>query len=472
VPRPEKWKAPAPPADTTTTLAKLEKRARKDVAAAVAEAVGPLAGKVDAAAEAVRAELAKQAGPLGPFGEKVKARLGRPVEKDEEKALVVMVAIRGLTVDDAVALLAADADRPSQAGRVVGAAFGPAAVAHLAVAARPPVSLRDGADGAFRLPADVIARDRTKVRDVARAALRSEKADGTAIIALRAAEKGTSIRVAFEEAMAQGCALPSGRTHAVPELVTALLDSVRDLAAEDTRAATEWRELRQALDGIDERYYTDQRDRDAIRDAKARLAALGRDTDAYERAVGLGCTLLGEYGPDAAPALTWLRATVNNSAPWRSSAADAVRRITTSAPVPKPAPKPVECVLSLGEKKGPLDQKAFAVELKNNTDKDIELLSTLPGGLLVFLDVAIEGPDGKRISPEFYDLTIASPFAPPPRLVGTLGAGKSEKVELWLARYVEKPDELKPGKYRVRVKFVYGGHTALSEWVGFEIAKP
>lgn len=143
-----------------------------------------------------------------------------------------------------------------------------------------------------------------------------------------------------------------------------------------------------------------------------------------------------------------------------------------AAPVPKPAPKPVECVLTRAPKKAPLDDKAFAVELKNNTDKDVDVFSTLPGGLLVFLDVAVEGPDGKRISPEFYDAMIASPFAPPPRLVGTLAAGKSEKVELWLARYVEKPDELKPGKYRVRVTFRYKDHAAVSEWVAFEVAKP
>ncbi len=38
-----------------------------------------------------------------------------------------------------------------------------------------------------------------------------------------------------------------------------------------------------------------------------------------------------------------------------------------------------------------------------------------------------------------------------------------------LGRYIEKRDELKPGKYRVRVKFRYDKFAAVSEWVPFEI---
>jgi hypothetical protein len=139
------------------------------------------------------------------------------------------------------------------------------------------------------------------------------------------------------------------------------------------------------------------------------------------------------------------------------------------APVPKAKP-PVECVLTLNGKKDALDDAAFAVELKNNTDTPIELLSTLPFGPLVFLDVEIQNSDGKRVSPEFYDATISSPFAPPPKLVGKLETGKGERIELFsLKRYFEKPDEIKPGKYRVRVTFRYAKRTATSEWVSFEV---
>jgi len=141
------------------------------------------------------------------------------------------------------------------------------------------------------------------------------------------------------------------------------------------------------------------------------------------------------------------------------------------APVPKAKP-PVTCVLTLNGKKNPLDDKALTIELKNNTDKAIELLSTLPFGVMVFLDIAIEDADGKRISPESYDASISSPFAPPPKRIGTLEVDKADRIELFsLSRYFEKPDQIKPGKYRVRVKFAYKDYTATSEWVNFEIKK-
>jgi hypothetical protein len=140
------------------------------------------------------------------------------------------------------------------------------------------------------------------------------------------------------------------------------------------------------------------------------------------------------------------------------------------APVPKDAKPPVSCAVALDPKLGPLDMKACTVTLTNNTNEAIGLYSTLPGGLLVFLDVEIQGPDGKRISPERYDAMIASPFAPPPRLVCSLEPNKPVKLELWLSRYVEKPEELKSGKYRVRVKFSHAeGKSATSEWAAWEV---
>jgi hypothetical protein len=143
-----------------------------------------------------------------------------------------------------------------------------------------------------------------------------------------------------------------------------------------------------------------------------------------------------------------------------------------TSPVPKDAKPPVSCAVALDAKLGPLDMKAWSVTLTNNNTEAVGLYSTLPGGLLVFLDVEIEGPDGKRISPKNYDAMIASPFAPPPRLVGSLEPNKPVKLELWLARYVEKPEELVPGKYRVRVKFGYAeDKSTTSEWTAFEVKK-
>ncbi|HVL15083.1 MAG TPA: hypothetical protein VM529_21105 [Gemmata sp.] len=140
-----------------------------------------------------------------------------------------------------------------------------------------------------------------------------------------------------------------------------------------------------------------------------------------------------------------------------------------TSPVPKDAKPPVACTVAFDQKRDPLERDSLSVTLINNTPDAIEFFSTLPAGILGFLDVNVEGPDGKRVSPEFYDAMISSPFAPPARLVGELDPTKPLKISLWLARYAGKPEELTPGKYRARVKFSYSDRVAMSDWVTFEV---
>lgn len=458
-----KWKAPTLPAEPTT-LAKLEASARKDVAAAIADEVERLTAKVDEAVAVIRGELDVAVGPLKPFVEKVQARLGRVLGAPDEAQLMAAVAARGWTVDEAVALLAADADRPALAARLVGVAAAPGFVAHLAVAATPPAALKSGGDGAFRLPPEAAARDRTKIREAVRTALDRLAAGRT---------REPFSRAAFEASVIRSLGLTDVSKPSPTEFVFGVFDATRDAATDHDRVSKEWESLRGAVRELDERDTDDPELVLAIRRAKERVEALAEQLIEARAEIKFGCDTLGEYGPAAAPALAWLRTAAGDSAAWKEHAASAVERIAAKpAPVPKGAKPPVECVATLDSKKKPLDDQAFTVELKNNADKDIELYSTLPGGVLVFLDVAIEGPDGKRISPSFYDAVISSPFAPPARLIGTIEAEKSLKVELHsLNRYFPKPDEVKPGKYRVRVKFRYKDHTATSEWVPFEVAE-
>jgi hypothetical protein len=260
---------------------------------------------------------------------------------------------------------------------------------------------------------------------------------------------------------------------ATSEYVQAILDASRDLADEYRWLAEELRSVNKALDDLAKADLTNPDNVAALQQLKTHNEALTKVAKAGVVAVQYGCDLLGEYGPAAAPALLWLRAAADSKAPWQPNAVAAIAKIApNAAPVPKGAKPPVECVLTRDSSVHPIEVKAFTVELKNNTDKDIELYSTLPGAVLVFLDVEIENADGKRISPKFYDATIASPYGPPPKLVGTLVADKVEKIELSaLRRYVEKPEELKPGKYRVRVHFRYMTHTAVSEWVPIELGE-
>jgi hypothetical protein len=142
--------------------------------------------------------------------------------------------------------------------------------------------------------------------------------------------------------------------------------------------------------------------------------------------------------------------------------------VSAAAPVPKDAKPPVSCVVSLDPKLDPLDKGALTATMTNNTPDPIEFYSQLPAGMLGFIDVEIQGPDNKRISQERYDAMISSPYATA-QLVGKLEPNKQLKLELWMARYVGKPEELKPGKYRVRVKLVYGERMTTSEWLAWEV---
>jgi uncharacterized protein YecE (DUF72 family) len=54
-----KWERPRPPAETDTTLARLEKRTRKDLIAAARPEMEKLAKKVAATAESIRDQLPK-----------------------------------------------------------------------------------------------------------------------------------------------------------------------------------------------------------------------------------------------------------------------------------------------------------------------------------------------------------------------------------------------------------------------------
>jgi hypothetical protein len=464
----EKWKAPKPPSEKETTLTKLAKDARKDATNTVLAEFARLAEKVTSTTDAIRAEKAKRAKPVALFEEKLIARQGRPIEQGLEKQMVAFAALRGLTVDDAATLLAAATDRPAQAARLVTAGLAqsaPAFAANLAVSSQPAVVLVPGQYGGFTLPESIVAHDRSRLRQLARTVLERYGELSN--------DQPRPSRSDFETALSRLSGLWKNEALSQSEYVQAILDATRDLADDSRWLTEELQAVNKALDALAKADLTNPDNIAALQQLKAHNEALTKIVQRGVLAVQYGCELLGEYGPAAAPALPWLRAAADSKAPWQANATAAIAKIEPkAAPVPKGAKLPVECILTRDSKLGPMEAKAFTVELKNNIDKDIEIYSSLAGTLLVFLDIEIENPGGKRISREFYDRSIASPFAPPPKLVGTLVADKGEKIELpALSRYLEKPEELKPGKYRVRVKFQYMTHTAVSDWVPIEIGE-
>ncbi|MBA4064184.1 MAG: hypothetical protein C0501_10810 [Isosphaera sp.] len=438
------WRSPVPTRGETTAAA-LEKEARAGLVTAAAAEVERLAGPVAATAAAVRAELDARAGALAPFAGKVQARLGRPVADGDEAEVVAAAAARGLTVDDAVSLLAGPADAPARAARVVGAALAPAA--HLAVAGRPPASLKPGEDGGFRAPAEVAARDRGRVREAVRAAL---------------AAAADADRAGFEAAVGRafGSVPPD-------DLASALFDAARDLAAAHAGTAADLRSLADALDRLDGIAFDDPDDAAAVRKAKVRRDELTQELSAGAGAVRATLRLLAEYGPAAPAARPWLAE--QRGSPWAAAAAAVPLVATAPAPVPKGAKPPVGCAITLDPKADPFAEKSLTVRLTNNTPDPIELSSSLPGGVRVFLDVEVQDPAGKRVSTEFYYAAISSPYFEKMN-VGTLRPGEPEVVGLVAFASVpsERRERLAAGTYRVRVTFKYDRYTAVSDWAAVE----
>jgi hypothetical protein len=447
------WRSPALVRGPTTAVA-YEKWALVGLAEARAAELERLAAPVAAVAAAIRAELEARAGALAPFAGRVQARLGRPVADGGEADLVAAAAARGLTVDDAVSLLAGPADAPARAARVLGAALAPAPAAHLAAAGRPPAALKPGDDGGFALPAAVFARDRGKVREAVRAAL---------------AAAPDADRAAFEAAVGRACGRPAGEAVPPDDLAAALLDVARDGAAAHAGAAADLRTLSAALDRLDERDLADPADAAAVRRARARRDELGREVSAGAGAVRAALRLLAGYGAAPAAARPWLAA--QGGAPWAAAAAAVPLVPVAPAPVPKGAKPPVECAVTVDPKADPFAEKSLTVRLRNHTPDPIGLWSQLPGGVLVFLDVEVQDPAGKRVSTEFYHRSISSPFAPDPRKVGELPADGTLATDLTAFASIppDQQERLKPGKYRLRVTFKYDKYAAVSDWAAVEV---
>jgi hypothetical protein len=304
-----------------STIAKFETQARKKVAEIVTRETQNRAEKIPVLAATITEELAKQAGPVGAFVDKVQTRLGRPVDKAEERELVAFAAAQGLTVDEVATLLSAEADATSRASRLLGVVFASGFVADIVMVSRSSASLKPG-DGAFKLPAEVQARNRAKVREAVRAVLNDKPRPKT--------------RAAFEASVVKRLGLKDGESLTPAEFVQALLDVTRDSAVFFVAVDEETRDLSEAIQAAESTepssVFDDSPDMATVAAAKTRLNGLLTASIRHESEVQFGCEMLPEYGADAFVALPWLRDEANGSASWRDAAIAAVNRLT-----PKPA---------------------------------------------------------------------------------------------------------------------------------------
>lgn len=307
------WKPPARKSSETTAGAAIAD-ARASLKTLVEAEAGASAGRVNATADRIRAALAAEDAPRNAFADKVAAFRGKELTPTERERAAV-AAGRGLTVAEAAGVLAADADRPAAAVRLLATVPAVATPVGFAVAVETsghaPVAFAPHPDAGFRLPATLT---RARLRDAIGSTL------GTyAQKAANGQNPTPPTRAELEAEVARRLSAPEPLPPS--EVVEALLDVSRDAAEDHARLSEAVRTLDELISEIeDARRFDDGAElRDAFSLAKARRIGAGFDRKRAEATATAGCGLLGAYGRDARTALPWLGAQ-NEWTPWRAVA--------------------------------------------------------------------------------------------------------------------------------------------------------
>ncbi len=117
------------------------------------------------------------------------------------------------------------------------------------------------------------------------------------------------------------------------------------------------------------------------------------------------------------------------------------------------AKEPVLVTIIFDKTENPLREGFANVEIKNNTDKEMEIWSNLHTGTKSYLDASLLDSTNTRISTAFYWCSIASPFLDA-KLTSVIPAGKSIIVPIKLFDGVDGA-VIKPGKYKCQIRFKY-----------------
>lgn len=318
-----KWAPPAREPGTTTIDAALAAARAKFTTVVSAELTAATA-RVATATERVRTALAAESVPQKAFLEKVEAVRGKPFATPAERELALVAATRGLTAGEVAGVLAAAADRPAAAARLLAVAPAFVRVGELAVAVelsgRAPAGFVPHPDAGTKLAP---GRDRSRLREAVRAALH-ERAG--AVVSGREAPTEFE-RGAFEAGLHERLKLPPGEAPTAVECVQGLLDVCRDWHAEHTGLFDAFHDLNQTISDVERGLY-------GIHGAgfqefatalKLRRLSVLADKKRREAGLVIGCRLLGAYAADAEPARDWLRAQSEASGtPWREAATDAL----------------------------------------------------------------------------------------------------------------------------------------------------
>lgn len=318
-----KWKPPARKSGETTIDTAI-KDAKERVNIAVHAAVVLRTAKVNEAAGCVRAALAAEAEPMKAFLDKLEVARGKPFASDVERHLAIASATRGLTVAETAGVLAADADRPAVAARLlanVPAYSNPGAFAlTVEMAGRAPAAFAAYPDAGFKLTGAVT---RARLRDAVAAVLNTHAAKVVAELAPPPLD-----RAALEAEVAKRLGVAA---NAIPpvDYVQALLDTCRDWAEDHVRLKRAVSELNDAIAILEAGGgEPDEDTKDVLALAKTQRIAMQLDRKRREAGVMVGCRLLGEYGKAATSAHAWLREQMHTvGQPWREDAENTLKKL-------------------------------------------------------------------------------------------------------------------------------------------------
>ena len=309
------WKPPAHKGGETTVAVALAD-ARKLFKDAIDAELNAVTAKINATADRIRAALAAEVAAVKPFLEKVEAARGKPFASPGERQLAWVAGTHRLTVAEAVGVLAAESDRPAAAARFLAVVPTPGDPGRFAAAVelsgRAPAAFAPHPDAGFKLTG---VRDRARIRDAVVAVI-----DAHAARAAAGQPVDDFGREALEAAVARRLGLTADALRPI-EFVQGVLDACRDWADDHARLAAAFRELNDAVSGIEAGRYgpLDDELKEILSAAKLRRLSVQYERKRREAGVGIGCQLLGGYGAEAKAAREWLLAQGEDK-PWRAVA--------------------------------------------------------------------------------------------------------------------------------------------------------
>ena len=111
----------------------------------------------------------------------------------------------------------------------------------------------------------------------------------------------------------------------------------------------------------------------------------------------------------------------------------------------------------------------FELTIRNVGGAELPIWTNQPSGIYSFIDAEVYNEKGERVS-RYYRWQAPAKADAASKLVETIPMGKS-----WVATIpaFDAVDEGKfvPGKYKIRVRFKYKGHDAVSNWLEVEVSE-